>query len=259
MDDSWFEKFEDYLTGKMSSEEQSRFEAALASDEELSTAFNLYSEIEREMRIDAQYSMNEIGLKESLQALSTHYFIAELGQTTKTIRLFSNKLFRTITAIAASLLILVVAYLLFFGTDQSSQRLASNYYNTHLQELDQTMDDHSADSLQLGIAAYNNKEYSKALLYFQGFYNNHPNNSQAKKNIGLVYLSTKEFDKAVQEFDELSKMKNLYSNPGKFLKAITLMQRNLKGDGQEAKKLLQQVVNEKAEGSQQAEEWLETF
>lgn len=259
MNDSWFEKIEYYLQGQMSSEEKLRFEAALASDEELSTAFNLYREIETEMRLDEKYSKNEIALKESLQALSTRYFIAEPGQTTKTIGLNSNKLYRTTAAIAASIVVLVVAYLLFFGLNQNTQRLANNYYNAHLQELNQTMDDHSTDSLQLGIAAYNNKEYRKALQYFQGFYSNHPDNSLAKKNIGLVYLSTEEFDKALREFDELARMKNLYSNPGMFLKAVTLMRRNQEGDQQEARKLLQQVVNEKAEGSQQAEEWLKMF
>ncbi len=258
MNDNWFEKFEDYLSGRMSSEEKLLFEAALTSNDELSIAFNIYSEIETEMRINEKYNLNETALKNSLQTLNTRYFVSKPQHTTKIVKLYSNKLYRITAAIAASIIVILVAYFVFFQPNQNPQRLANNYYNSYLQQLNQTMDP-SSDSLQVGIAAYNNKEYSKALQYFQGLYNNHPRNSQAKKNIGLVYLSTEEYDKALLEFDQLANMKNLYSNPGKFLKAVTLMRRNQEGDQQEAKQLLQQVVNEKGEGSQQAEEWLKKF
>jgi hypothetical protein len=51
--------------------------------------------------------------------------------------------------------------------------------------------DASTDSLQQGIAAYNKKDYDKALLLFQNVYNTHRDNSDAKKYIGLVYLAEK--------------------------------------------------------------------
>jgi hypothetical protein len=51
-------------------------------------------------------------------------------------------------------------------------------------------------------------------------------------------------------------MKGLHSNPEIFLKATTLLLRNKQGDKEEAKALLQKVVNEKEEGSKEAAAWL---
>jgi tetratricopeptide (TPR) repeat protein len=258
MDDSWYERFEEYLQGEMGREEKSLFEAEMASDEELATAFRVYRTIETDMHQKEKYSQNESALQNSLQTLNTRYFKNEPQQGSKIFQLYPNKLYRITAAIAASILVIVVAYFVFFQPNQNTQSLANNYYKAHLQHLSQTMDD-ANDSLQSGIAAYNNQEYELALRYFKGFYLNHPDNSEAKKNAGLVYLATEEYDKALLEFEELAGMKNLYSNPGLFLQALTLMQRNQEGDPQKAKQLLQQVVNERAEGSKQAAEWLKQF
>src|SRR5690606_12359777 len=121
--------------------------------------------------------------------------------------------------------------------------------------LSQTMDA-TPDSLQLGISAYNNEDYARALQFFQAVLDKQPENSEAIKNIGLVHLVYGDFEEAIQHFDRLAAVENLYSNPGNFLKAVTLMRRNESGDKQEAKQLLEQVVRENAAGSEQAKEWL---
>ena len=128
----------------------------------------------------------------------------------------------------------------------------------HYGNLSQTMDA-SHDSLQTGIAAYNNKDYKKALVYFVGVEKNDAQNSDAKTYAGLAYLQSADYDNAINEFDELSNMKELFSNPGDFLKAISLLQRNKPGDKEVAKKLLQKVVTEKEEGNEKAAEWLKRF
>lgn len=249
-----YEKIEDYLNGKMSSEEKLLFEAALTSNQELATAFAVYRTIETEMRAHEKARVPESALKDTLQTLNTRYFKPKPPQTAKIIPFYANRFYKITAAIAASIIILVSCFI-FWQREQSPQRLAGHYIQTNLLELSQTMDA-SQDSLQLGIAAYNNQEYRKALPYFQAVYTTHPDNSDAKKYMGLVYLVTKDYNQALRQFEELANLKNLYSNPGLFLQAITLMQRNQEGDQQKAKQLLQQVVNEKAAGSREAEEWL---
>jgi tetratricopeptide (TPR) repeat protein len=219
----------------------------------------VYRTIETEMRQKEKHRDEESALKGSLQTLSARYFNAHQQQhRTKTIPLFPKKRYQITAALAASVVIILVAYFLFFQPHQNVQSLANNYYKTHLQHLSQAMDP-ATDSMQTGIAAYNNEDYSKALQYFQAIYHNHPDNSEAKKNIGLVYLATKEYDKALQHFEELATSKHLYSNPGLFLQAVTLLQRNHEGDAQKARQILEQVVQQKAEGSREAEEWLKKF
>ncbi len=161
---------------------------------------------------------------------------------------------RWVTYAAAACLVLA-ASVYFFEANTSPKRFAENYIKTNYSSLSQTMDA-SHDSIQVGIAAYNDKEYDKALQLFEGVEKNHPSNSDAKKYAGLAYLQKKNYDKALQQFDALANMKGLFSNPGDFWKAVTLMERNKTGDKEEAKKLLQKVVNEKEAESDKAAEWL---
>ena len=157
---------------------------------------------------------------------------------------------------AASLVIAAALY--FFFRSETPYQLANTYVKEHLTLLSQTMNA-SNDTLQKGIAAFNNKEYNTALQLFQMAYQSNPANSKAKKNIGLVYLVTEEYEKALQQFEELAGTPGLYENPGLFLMAVTLLERNKTGDEAKAKALLQQVVQQKKEGSKEAAQWLKKW
>lgn len=157
---------------------------------------------------------------------------------------------------AAACLLLAVATFSFYGQETPHQ-LAKKYVNT-LTHIDQNMG--SADSLQQGINAYNVKEYDAALPIFQNIYQAYPDHSDAKKYIGLVYLMKEDYDKALIHFDELSQRKDLLSNPGAFLKAVTLLKRNKQGDKEDAKVLLEQVVqDDNLEHKKEAAEWLKKW
>ena len=88
---------------------------------------------------------------------------------------------------------------------------------------------------------------------------NNPTNSEAKKYAGIVSLRLNNYDKALEYFTMLATDTGLYSNPGKFYKAITLLKRNKDGDKEAAKLLLEEVRDENLEGKNEAEEWLEKF
>lgn len=157
---------------------------------------------------------------------------------------------------AAAACVLVVASMFLFEMQSSPQRLASQYINNI--DLSQTMDA-SHDSLQLGIAAYKNQDYRKALGYFEGVTNQDASNSDAKKYTGLTYIRLNNYDKAIEQFDALANMKGLYYNPGDFLKAVALLKRNKPGDEETAKTLLQKVVDGNESEKETAEEWLKKF
>lgn len=254
-----FEQFEFYLSGTMSSEEKALFEAELSADEELQTTLEVYRTIETEMRSKEQNSAKETALRESFQTLNSQYFNAGPEEkTTRIIPFYTSKVYRWAVAVAAVLTIGVVSYIAFFRQNNDSRQLATAYYNENLEQLSQTMDA-TRDSLQLGIAAYNDKDFPKALSYFEGIYSRDPENSEALKNAGIAYLGARDYEKALRSFEELSAMKNLYANPGNFLKAVTLMLRDRQGDRDTARQLLEHVVKERAEGSREAEEWLKGF
>ncbi len=157
---------------------------------------------------------------------------------------------------AAACLLFAIATISFYS-QQNTHQLASDYVTT-LTHIDQNMG--FADSLQQGINAYNKREYDIALAIFQQVYQANPDYSDAKKYIGFVYLMKADYDKALKHFDELSQRKDLVSNPGVFLKAVTLLERDAKGDKEDAKAFLEQIVQDDNLGHRkEAAEWLKKW
>lgn len=153
-------------------------------------------------------------------------------------------------AVAACLLFAISYNSLFLS---SPGHLASKYIKEYSDnQFKQTMDA-SKDSMQLGISEYNNGNYGRALALFEGVRAKDMSNSYAKINAGLAYLQMKDYDEALQRFRELSAMKDLHNNSGDMLQATTLLQRNNTGDKEEAKRLLEKVVQEKEEGNKEAQ------
>ena len=270
-DETWYEKMGDYLQEnheKMSHEERRNLEAKLAEDRDMNLDFRVYQIIEQDMRA-------EFGLKKSLQTAKEEY-LKEISQqeTEKNTdvgriiglpqdgraetQLQRSKVisFKTIIAVAACVFITVAGiYLLFSQNDVI--KLANSYIKDNYSELSPTMNAFQ-DSLQSGVVAYNQQDYSKALQNFERIIQADPSNNLAIKYSGLTYLQKKDYDKALQRFEQLANMK-LYSNPADFLKALTLLQRNKPGDKEAAKIILQKVVNEKDEGWKEAETWLKNY
>jgi tetratricopeptide (TPR) repeat protein len=160
------------------------------------------------------------------------------------------------TAAAAAALLLLSLYLL--TRPIGPAQLATNYIRTHYDHLSQTLDG-TRDSLAQGITAYNDKSFTHALDLFTTLAHNHPSNIDARLYSGLTYLRLQNYDQALHEFDTLANMPSLYSNPGPFLKAATLLQRNAAGDRETAHQLLQDVVRRNLDGSQEAATWLQKF
>jgi tetratricopeptide (TPR) repeat protein len=155
---------------------------------------------------------------------------------------------------AAACLILAFAFY-FLNRQETPDRLASKYVEQNYVQLGTTMNA-TTDSLQLGITAYNRRDYQKALGYFEGISPSNPEISEARKNAGLAYLMSNNYDKAIERFDQLAAMNELEVNSGTFLKALALMKRNNPGDMPAARGLLNQVVRDSLAGSKQAREWL---
>lgn len=207
----------------------------------------------------AFYIMTREAARQKLLENKKHEWLNNGDDTAKerstSMRSFSIKKWMPYAA-AACLILFVALYFLYPA--QTPDRLADKYINEHLIRLSQTMNA-SKDSLQKGIAAYNNKDYKIALQLFQQFQQSHPQQKNLLKYSGLVYLVTKDYNNALQSFNKLADVKSLYGNPGMFYKAITLLKRNEKNDKAQAKQLLKQVADNKEEGSKEAEEWLKKW
>ncbi|MFT3947438.1 MAG: tetratricopeptide repeat protein [Agriterribacter sp.] len=248
------ELIENYLGGNLPPEESIRFEKELSTDAALNTLFNMYRTIEKDMANAEKYKDQEQALKHTLQNLNNKYFKAEAP----VVQMHKKNNFVRMAMAAAGFALILIAYFAFFQSSNNPVQLADKYVKEELTHLSLTMDG-VQDSLQMGMAAYNDKDYQKALQLFDGLYKAHPDDSYVLKYKGLAYLLTKNYDKALLSFDELAAKKHLFSNDGLFLKAVTLLERNQAGDKDAAKQVLEQVVNEKTEGNVKAEEWLKKW
>ena len=240
------EYIESYFLQTLSSEEKAVFEARCERDEEFAKDVAFY--------ITARQALREELLAQKVKEWKEEDVVR--AEATPVIPMINRRssFGHWVAYVAAACLVLAISVYL-FEARTTPQKLATAYIN---KTLSQTMDA-SHDSLQLGIEAYNDKKYDRALQLFEGVEERDPSNSDAKKYAGLTYLQEQDYDKALQQFDELAKMQNLHSNPGDFLKATVLLVRNGQGDKEEAKALLQKVVNNNEEESKEAEEWLKKF
>jgi tetratricopeptide (TPR) repeat protein len=238
------EYIESYFQQTLSTEERTAFEARCETDEAFAKEIAFYIATRQALREELlaqkqqQWKQQDVESEEAAPIIS-------ISKKSTFIRWISY---------AAAACLLIVASVFLFEVQRSPQKLAANYVENY-DDLGTTMDG-SHDSLQIGIAAYKNKDYNRALQLFEWVEKHEPLNSDAKRNAGLAYLQLKNYDKAIQQFDELANMQGLFSNPGDFWKATALLERNNPGDKEAAKVLLQKVVNEKEEGSEKAEEWL---
>ena len=112
------------------------------------------------------------------------------------------------------------------------------------------------DEMQKGLNLYNEGKYEEALQQFDNILKTDPSSPDAKKYAGIAALQLKKYDKALDYFTRLEKQPGLFSNPGLFYHALTLLKRNLPGDKQQARRLLEQVVQNNLEGKDTAQEWL---
>jgi tetratricopeptide (TPR) repeat protein len=243
-----FDYIEDYFENRLDTAEKSRFEARCAEDEAFAGQVALYALQRRALRAAlVQQKTAAWTAKEDKEDEPGH---------PATLRSLKPRQ-RLAWAVAASLLLIVAGWWLFRGP-ASPHQLASAYIDKTYTRLSQTMDG-SADSLQQGIAAYNRQEYDKALVLFEYLYRSHPEKTEALQYAGIVYLRTGNYDKALGRFRELAQLPGLFSNPGLFLQAVTLLQRDAPGDKARAKDLLTQVVRQQLDGYKEADAWLKKW
>lgn len=237
---------EAYFNGRLSDVEKKEFEERCVHDKVFAEEVALY--------VTSREAVRQLLLEQKMKLWDDEEEQLEIKKIVPAKRTSAPKWF--LYAAAAFFILAVASYYYYRST--SPHLLAKQYVKEHYKQISQTMNA-SADSLQQGIAAYNNKDYAAALQWFEAISPSHPQYYTAKKYTGLVYLVNSEYDKALKQFDYLVSQPDLYRNPGLFLKAVTLLERNGQEDKEQAKKILEQVVQQKAEGSKEAQKWLEKW
>ena len=167
-------------------------------------------------------------------------------------------------SIAAAVIVVLFAGWFYFYSSMSSKKAAApsaatdRYINENLLTISTTLAA-NPDSLQLGKIAFNKKNYAEAEKIFYSLSLDTNNNIEAVEDLGILYLITGKYDRAIVQFEILSAQTNLHANFGPFYTAITLIKRNNNGDLQKAKIILEEVINKHLPGSEEAKEWIKLF
>ena len=239
------EYIEAYFAGTPSATEKEAFANRCASDpafaEDVAFYISLRKGVQQELYIQ----------KQDLFAAEYERLAAAKPTTGLLVRM------RPFIAVAAACLLLFVVYTVFLDKP-SSRALATDYIETNFTTIGITMGNAGTDSLQMGIAAYNAKKFSEAEKNFQSLQNG-PQQAEALKYLGILYLSAGNYNQALAAFDTLSRNDQLYVNPGLFYKALTLMKRSDSGDREAARALLEEVVQKNLPGATEAKVWLEKW
>jgi len=237
-----FDHIEAYLAGRLPAAEKQAFEDRCISDQVFAEQVAFY------------VSLRD-GVQQELQAQKRASF-AELHDKLLAARPAKGSVVRLwqVAAIAAAILIFFVVRTVFFN-QPTAQALAANYIETNFTTIGITMGNNT-DSLQAGIAAYNRKNFSEAEKIFESLQQGRPQQVEAVKYLGILYLTAGNYNKALAQFDTLSQNTQLYANPGPFYKAVTLMKRSGPGDKEAARTLLQEVVQKDLPGAAEATAWL---
>ncbi|MDB5240211.1 MAG: hypothetical protein JWP57_836 [Spirosoma sp.] len=237
------EIIENYVTGKLSEDEQTRFEAVLRTDPAVADALAFYVLAKHTAKVEARAERR-----------------AELDALRRApVRLQWSAPMRW--AAAASVALLLGLGWVFLRPEDSTlaaSRMVDEYVAGHFTQLPTTMDGGSsgsptADSVKLGIGLLNSDKLADADAVMKDILKRQPLNDDALKVAGIVSLRRGNYDNAITFFHRLSQRTDLYSNPGLFYESLTLLKRNRPMDKEQAKKLLEDVIKRNLEGKQEAE------
>lgn len=234
------EFIEDYFCNRLGPDQRSEFEKKCQMDEAFSNEVAFY--------IATRAALKEKLREEKKKNFEELHQVLSVQSEPKTLII---KIWPYLSA--AACLLLFFTWLFFLKAPESSQ-LADQYIKANIENLSVNMGSEK-DSIQMGIEAFNLKNYKLSENIFTLLAQNKESRTEAVKYLGFIYLVTEKYDRAFQEFDTLSKIRNLHANPGNFYKALTLMKRSSTNDEAEANKLLEEVAEKKLPGYKEAIKW----
>ena len=245
--EEYSEYIDAYFNGLLSVDEINLFDRRIIEDKGFAEEVAFY--------VAARQSLKESGVREKKEWF--HQLASKIEDDEREVHLPDNRLWLYRAAAAVIIIVaLSIGWYLFFGKP-SPRQLADQYINQNLTTLSVTMSS-TPDSIQNGLRLYNEGQYDSAAKQFERVIERDTGNYLAKKYAGIVYLRLANYDKALAYFQQLEKY-SLFSNPAIFYQALTLLKRNHPGDKQDAKRLLQVVVNGDLQGKETSQEWLKKF
>ncbi len=241
------EYIESYFKGDLSAQDKIKFEQKIVEEKDFAEEVSFYLSIRK---VSAEELSAE---RERFREIYQQYKVNNEVIPKQPVLLRKMWQWAAAAAVLAGLIFGWYAWL----RPVDPAALADKYIDDNFQELSVTMSSR-LDSLQTALDLYNKGKQDQSLKILESLALQDSIAAEAKKYAGIVCLQMEQYDKAINYFSQLSSY-SLYSNPGKFYQALTLLKRNQPGDKQQAKLLLEQVVQNDLDGKETAQEWLKKW
>ena len=238
-----------YFQRMLQPEEIRRFERKIAEDPAFADEVALFLSAKQSLKEEAAREKKE----RFRQLLAEQPPVISMDQDRNVRRIWIYRM----TAAAAVIICMLSVWYFFFASSASPQQMAQKYLDEKFKTLPVKMSTEK-DSIEDGKRLYNEGQFEASLKQFESILERDTGNYSIKNFIGIIYLRTGNYDKALQYFKQFEN-EALYSNPSRFNQALTLLKRNLPGDKQKAKELLEQVRDNGLEGNEFAKKWLDKW
>lgn len=237
------EKIDRYLRGDLSESEKNAFEGEVTQDAELAAELALQKDMEQFLRKQDRRA----ALKGQLESIGETFF-QEVSQpeTGRIVPLHRRPVVRWVIGLAAAIALVLMARQVFFQP---------NLYDQYSQYPPLAMIEKSnatQDKLAAMEAAFNQKDYTKALPLLQAYVQEKPEDLQAQLYLGICLLETGKYAAARDLFTKISSGESSFVDYGQWYLALSYLK---EGNKAECRKVLQQVPAE-SEFLQKAQELL---
>ncbi|WP_127344763.1 hypothetical protein [Ancylomarina longa] len=199
MNDTNFDRIEDFLDGELSNEQLKEFEKNLLDDSDLQLELSLHEEVE-----DAIMEQDVMDLRNKLESIET-----PPTETKKRKYKYLSKW--NITAASLALLIGLgsLMYLTNHKSSYSNDKVYSNYYKPYNVVINTRSSDVTVDNLLVSaLKSYESKDYRTALSLFKKILDKDSTNITGNFYSGVSNLEINEYSKANKNFDRVMRHKN---------------------------------------------------
>jgi tetratricopeptide (TPR) repeat protein len=182
-----------YLDGEVVGEEKQLFEKEISTDESLKETLRMIHEVNRTMADEELLS-----------------FVNQLKETQKTINKENSTLLKKramltwrILAAACFVALLVTSFFLYSNYSRpSNDKIFANYYHRYEAELlTRSAGPSEVSDLIKAIQLYDKGNYQEAIVKLEAIIKSDASNTAARFFIGVSYIETKNFDKAIENLN----------------------------------------------------------
>ncbi len=237
------ERIEKYLDGRLDSVDRKEFEDVIKKDESLAQELKFQRELRETIKDE--------------QKMKVRRTLSRVYRQTSYKSTFIKRWKLNAIAAAVTIMILTAGGMMFnyFQTSSTNNIALYNEYFDVDSELFTVRADKSTvnNTVEDGITAFNEKDFTKALELFNKSNDNMASNLYA----GFTYMQLLEFDNAIQKFNEiLDDNNNLFIDQAKFNLALCYIANN---DLIKAETELQGIIDENSAYTPKAQKILNTI